>query len=113
MPDVPSSNRSPFVSTESPDRGPGICLQLIDLHSLHAPFRASRFVVAPSHSTKEDIHDVVELWTIASGHGKLLYDGGEYAVSEGDVLHFPSQKRHQVVNDADVPLVICSQWWEP
>jgi len=109
-----NSPHLPFIPTNHPDRGPGIALQVIDFEAagVSPPFRGSRFVVAPGHSTREDVHAVAELWSIACGHGKLLYDGVEIPVQEGDFLYLAPFKKHVVINDGDDRLVICSQWWD-
>ncbi len=76
------------------------------------PFLYSQFVVAPGSTSRRDQHEVLEVWVVLSGVGRLLYDGGEYAVGPGDVVHFDSMRVHQVVNDAPEEMRVFSFWWK-
>lgn len=75
------------------------------------PFLYSQFIVAPGSTSRRDQHEVLEVWVILSGAGKLLYDGGEYQVGPGDVVHFDSLRVHQVVNEGVEEMRVFSFWW--
>jgi mannose-6-phosphate isomerase-like protein (cupin superfamily) len=76
------------------------------------PFRYSRFTVAPGRTSNLDQHEVLEVWGVLSGRGKLTYEGSESQISAGDVVHFRSKKVHQVRNDGSDDLSIFSFWWK-
>jgi mannose-6-phosphate isomerase-like protein (cupin superfamily) len=76
------------------------------------PFLYSQFVVAPGSTSRRDQHEVLEVWVILSGSGKLLYDGGEYKVGPGDVVHFNSMRVHQVMNEGPEEMRVFSFWWK-
>lgn len=76
------------------------------------PFLYSQFTVAPGSTSRLDQHEVIEVWVFLSGTGKLLYDGGEYAVKPGDVVQFSSMRVHQVVNEGTEDMRVFSFWWK-
>ena len=76
------------------------------------PFRYSRFHVGVGQQSNLDQHDVLEVWVILLGSGKLLYDGAVFPVAAGQVVQFGPQKPHQVSNDGATDLVVFSFWWE-
>lgn len=78
-----------------------------------APFKASRFTVAPGTSTPLDRHSVREIWFIADGSGELTWEGTSRRVETGDVLYFPSETGHTVHNDGPGVMTVFSVWWPP
>jgi mannose-6-phosphate isomerase-like protein (cupin superfamily) len=75
------------------------------------PFRYSRFRVAPGRQSSLDQHDVLEVWIVVSGSGKLSYDDGTFPISAGQAVQFASGHPHQVLNDGTSDLVVFSFWW--
>ena len=75
------------------------------------PFEIIYFQLEPGDSTPKDRHVDVEIWIILSGLGKLIYDEQEVLLSPHDIVHFTPNRYHQVFNDSQVPLLICSLSW--
>lgn len=77
-----------------------------------APFKGSKFIVYPNHTSPLDIHDVKECWFVASGSGVVTYnDEKKIIIKPGDVLYFESQQSHDVYNNGTENLMIFSVWW--
>ena len=76
-----------------------------------APFKASRFTVAPGTATPIDCHGVREMWFIAAGEGEITWQAETRRVSAGDVLYFPSETNHSVRNDGTEVMTVFSVWW--
>jgi quercetin dioxygenase-like cupin family protein len=77
-----------------------------------APFKASRFTVAPGCCSREDSHSVHEIWMVAQGEGELIYDGRSTQLQAGDVVYFEPPKPHQLYNHGPEPIVLFSIWWK-
>lgn len=106
---------APVVSYLRPEEwceGGTLCLLELGMPDLPVPFQASRFSLAPGASSPVDQHSVREMWFIASGAGKLIFDGSEHDVVAGHALYFPSGKTHQITNCSDSELVVFSVWWK-
>jgi len=53
---------------------------------------------------KSDYHEhenVEQVYYFIKGCGKMLIDGQEYPVKEGDAVHLPPETQHQVINDGE------------
>ena len=110
--DSSSSPFLPFAAAEPREYG---SIRLFDAAAegpAGLPFKYSRFLVSPGSASRRDQHEVQEVWVILSGHGKLLFDGGEFSVKPGDVVHFGSMRTHQVENEGAGDMEIFSFWWK-
>lgn len=54
------------------------------------------------------VHEGEEFYYIISGVATFVIDGQEYEVSEGEVIHFPSNLPHRTINKQDRELVMLS-----
>ncbi len=93
---------------------PGMVLKEFDLTRIGAsqiPFKMSRFRVDPGCRTEPDTHAVHEIWCVASGAGELTYDSQAVRVEEGDAVYFAPHKTHEILNDRNESLEVCSIWW--
>jgi mannose-6-phosphate isomerase-like protein (cupin superfamily) len=61
-------------------------------------------------ATTEHYHRATEeLYLVSAGRGRLVIDGEERAIGEGDCALIPPGARHKLFNVGDVPLrVICA-----
>ena len=53
---------------------------------------------------KSDYHaheNVEQIYYFIKGCGKMLIDGQEYPVTEGDTVHLPPKTKHQLINDGE------------
>lgn len=91
----------------------GVTVNPIDFAKIkkHPPFNFTYFEVQPGCMTPLDKHRVEECWVIMQGSGLLHYENQSHAVKTRDVLHFASNKKHQIHNDAQEPLIILSIYW--
>jgi mannose-6-phosphate isomerase-like protein (cupin superfamily) len=63
--------------------------------------------VPPRASTEAHYHRVSEeIYLFTSGSGRMLLGGEESAVRAGDCVVIAPGTEHQLVNDADEPLVL-------
>ena|SRR3990167_5426407 len=83
------------------------------LESAHKPpFDMIYFQLEVGDATPKDRHEETEIWIILSGSGRLVYDGQETSLEAGDSVHFVQHRYHQVFNEGQVPLLICSLSWK-
>lgn len=109
------SPRLPFLAPDDEEIPAGITYGELALESTGlpaAPFRLSRFTVAPGVETPVDVHQVHELWLVGAGTGELTYDGTAHRISEGDVVRFQPERTHTVRNDGTGTLALFSLWWK-
>ncbi len=61
-------------------------------------------------ATAEHYHGVSEeLYLVSAGHGRLIIDGEERIIGEGDCALIPPGARHKVLNVGDGPLrIVCA-----
>jgi len=53
----------------------------------------------------EEVHENDQFFRFEAGNGKVMIDGNEYEVSDGDVIIVPGGTRHNVINnDRSMPL---------
>lgn len=81
--------------------------------TLNAPFEASWCVVRPGASSGAHGHHEYEIWVGVSGSAEVLCEGKTVPFAAGDVVHFPPQVRHQVVNTGDADFAMYAVWWDP
>lgn len=51
-------------------------------------------------------HDGEEFYYVLKGCGIFIIEGKEHCIREGETIHFPSNKRHQVQNREDTELIM-------
>ncbi len=77
------------------------------------PFEATFFHLQPGGETPLDCHIENECWLVLQGSGILTYAGTPYPLSEQDMFYFDSYKKHQLFNNSQNILIICSWFWLP
>lgn len=108
-------NSSPRLILNEPESlDIGVMLRKINLMPYQnklPPFQATVFEVAPGHCSPVDQHAVKECWIILKGYGELHYSEKIYKASSQDIFYFEPHHKHQIFNDGDELLVICSIYW--
>lgn len=75
------------------------------------PFNATYFHVLPGCQTPEDQHSEQETWIVLQGQGILKYEYASYPITQNDIFYFDTFKKHQLINNSDKTLIICSIYW--
>lgn len=105
---------NPKLSFSDPETiAPGVVVNPIhfELNQAKIPFKATYFQVLPGCETPLDCHQEEETWIVLQGMGLLTYEGTSYCMKVQDAFYFSSFKKHQVLNNSDEPLLICSIYW--
>jgi mannose-6-phosphate isomerase-like protein (cupin superfamily) len=55
----------------------------------------------PNEEIGLEVHDVDQFFRIEKGEGKVVIDGNEQAVGDGDVVIVPAGAEHNVINTSD------------
>lgn len=77
------------------------------------PVRISWIHVHPGHTSPVDVHQVREVWLVASGNGVLRCGEARVFLSAGETFFFDSGVPHAVFNDGSEVLTLVSLWWSP
>ena len=80
--------------------------------ALNAPFEASWCVVPPGAASGGHGHDEYEIWVAMTGRAEIITGDGKVSFVEGDVVHFPPNLHHQVVNSGDTDFQMYAIWWD-
>ncbi len=75
------------------------------------PFTAARFEVPPGATTELDVHDVVELWMVRNGTGRVTSGDTTMEIAPGAMVYFASRVPHMVTNTGIDQLQLFSVWW--
>jgi mannose-6-phosphate isomerase-like protein (cupin superfamily) len=75
------------------------------------PFKTARFTLPPGAKSELDEHEVVELWIVQDGAGRLRSGDTETILSPGQAVFFSSHVPHQVEATSDGPLQVLCIWW--
>jgi mannose-6-phosphate isomerase-like protein (cupin superfamily) len=74
-------------------------------------------VISPNRSSELHYHpDAEETYYIMKGTGRLVIDGTEYKVRQGDAILISPPEKHQIFCEGDDELefiVVCAPAWEP
>jgi len=89
-----------------------IAQRLMPWPALNAPFEGSWCVVPPGAESGPHAHDEYEIWVAMSGAAEIVVAEGRVPFIAGDVVHFPPNLRHQVVNDGDADFQMYALWWD-
>ncbi|KTD70884.1 cupin domain-containing protein [Legionella tucsonensis] len=79
--------------------------------ALNSPFQITYFQVLPNNETSLAYHQE-EIWIVLNGSGVLTYEGTAHRLNAHDIFYFASLKKHQIHNPMQIPLIICSIYWE-
>ncbi|STX27899.1 Cupin domain [Legionella beliardensis] len=78
----------------------------------HVPFAATFFHLQPGGKTPLDFHIEKECWMVLQGSGILIYEGSFYHLVRQNIFYFDSYKKHQLVNNSQEVLIVCSWYWQ-
>ena len=94
-----------------PDNGL-VAQRLMPWPELNAPFEGSWCVVRPGAESGAHGHHEYEIWVAMTGAAEIVTDDGRTPFVAGDVVHFPPQVRHQVVNNSGDDFQMYAVWWD-
>jgi mannose-6-phosphate isomerase-like protein (cupin superfamily) len=86
--------------------------RLMPWPDLNAPFEGSWCVVPPGAESGAHAHHEYEIWVAMSGSAEIVCDGRRTTFAAGDVVHFPPQVKHQVVNNGPDDFRMYAVWWD-
>lgn len=86
--------------------------RLIPWPALNAPFEGSWCVVSPGAASGPHGHHEYEVWIAMTGEAEIISEGLRVPFVAGDIVHFPPETRHQVVNDGDGDFEMYAVWWD-
>lgn len=69
--------------------------------------------LAPNEEIGVEVHDVDQFFRFETGHGKVIIDGNEYEVKDGDVIIVPAGAEHNVINTGTEPLKLYTLYCPP
>ncbi|MBO0839563.1 MAG: cupin domain-containing protein [Sciscionella sp.] len=86
--------------------------RLLPWASLNAPFEGSWCVVKPGTASIAHAHHEYEIFIAVKGKS-VLESGDERAeFNAGDIVHFPPNTEHRVVNESGADFEMYSVWWD-
>lgn len=91
----------------------GVVLTEFDLAnlSLNVPFKSSFFTVPPESTSDEDVHDVLEIWVVASGELTVHLNEDRHDLTTGQAIIFAPQHVHRAQNKTKNAAAVVSLWW--
>ena len=60
------------------------------------------------YDQEEQVHEGEEFYYVLSGTATFIINNEEYEISEGEVIHYPSNLPHRTINKRDIELVMLS-----
>jgi mannose-6-phosphate isomerase-like protein (cupin superfamily) len=94
-----------------PDNGL-VAQRLMPWPAINAPFEGSWCVVRPGAESGAHGHHEYEIWVAMTGAAEVICEGRRTPFVAGDVIHFPPQVHHQVVNHSDRDFEMYAVWWD-
>lgn len=89
-----------------------IAQRLMPWPALNAPFEGSWCVVRPGAESGEHRHHEYEIWVAMNGAAEVICEGKRIPFRAGDIVHFPPETVHQVVNHGDTSFEMYAVWWD-
>ncbi|GAA0706746.1 cupin domain-containing protein [Dactylosporangium roseum] len=86
--------------------------RLMPWPALNAPFEGSWCIVRPGTESGMHGHHEYEIWIAMTGVAEIVCEGRRTPFVAGDIVHFPPQVVHQVVNDGDEDFSMYAVWWD-
>jgi mannose-6-phosphate isomerase-like protein (cupin superfamily) len=86
--------------------------RLMPWPELNAPFEGSWCVVPPGARSGAHAHHEYEIWVAMTGAAEIVCAGRRTPFVAGDVVRFPPQVEHQVVNEGDEDFQMYAIWWD-
>jgi mannose-6-phosphate isomerase-like protein (cupin superfamily) len=69
--------------------------------------------LAPGEEIGEEVHHLDQFFRFESGEGKVIIDGAEHAVKDGDAVVVPEGARHNVINTGSSTLKLYTIYAPP
>lgn len=86
--------------------------RLLPWPALNAPFEGAWCVIRPGAASVRHAHHEYEIFIAVSGEAVLESAGERTTFAAGDVVHFPPQVDHQVINDGSEDFEMYTVWWD-
>ena len=86
--------------------------RLLPWPALNAPFEGSWCVIRPGTASTAHAHHEYEIFIAVAGSAVLESQGEREPFVAGDIVHFPPDTEHRVVNEGDDDFEMYSVWWD-
>lgn len=86
--------------------------RLLPWPALNAPFEGSWCVIRPGTASTAHAHHEYEIFIALTGSAVLESQGRREPFQAGDIVHFPPNTEHRVVNDTNEDFEMYSVWWD-
>lgn len=86
--------------------------RLLPWAELNAPFEGSWCVINAHTSSSLHAHHEYEIFIALKGNAFILSENNKTAFNAGDIVHFPPNLQHSVINESDEPFEMYSIWWD-
>ena len=77
-----------------------------------APFDSAWGYLEEPGQLEPHAHPADEIYFIFQGRGRVVVDGEEAEVENGDVVSIPAGAQHSIICD-QAPLLWAAVWWDP
>lgn len=67
----------------------------------------------PKEEIGEEVHKVDQFFRLESGQGKVIVNGEEHFVEEGDAIVVPAGARHNVINTGEIKMRLYTIYTPP
>ena len=105
--DIRSLNRSALKHENGLD-----AQRLLPWKELNAPFEGSWCVIRPGTASTAHAHHEHEIFIALSGRAVLDSKGERAPFNAGDIVRFPPNTEHRVINESDTDFEMYSVWWD-
>lgn len=86
--------------------------RLLPWPALNAPFEGSWCVILPGTASVLHAHHEYEIFIAVSGSATLDSQGQRRSFVAGDIVFFPPDSNHSVINDSAENFEMYSIWWD-
>ncbi|WP_268799651.1 cupin domain-containing protein [Pseudomonas huanghezhanensis] len=86
--------------------------RLLPWPELNAPFEGSWCVIDAHTSSSPHCHHEYEIFIALKGNAFIISEGKKTLFKAGDVVHFPPNLQHSVINESDETFEMFSIWWD-
>jgi mannose-6-phosphate isomerase-like protein (cupin superfamily) len=86
--------------------------RLVPWTLLNAPFEGSWCVIPVGGATGEHGHHEYEIMIAMTGRAEVACDGERRSFAAGDIVHFPPNTDHAILNVGDEPFQMYCVWWD-
>lgn len=86
--------------------------RLLPWPTLNAPFEGSWCVISPGSQSTLHAHHEYEIFIAVAGRASLESHGQRHPFVVGDIVFFPPNSSHSVINDSAEDFAMYSIWWD-